>query len=56
MNKTGKHRIPGGIIVDNSTFFRKGEAGDWRVHLIMEMAERVDQITKQKFDGYGLTF
>lgn len=56
VNKTGKYPIPGGVNLGNSTFFRKGETGDWKNHLTREMAERVDRIMKQKFDGSGLTF
>lgn len=51
VNKSGKYGIPGGMILDNSTFFRKGEIGDWKNHLTREMAERMDAITKQKFSG-----
>lgn len=39
----------------NQIFFRNGKVGDWKNHLTNEMAERLDQITKQKFHGSGLT-
>ncbi|KAK8684778.1 hypothetical protein V6N13_040794 [Hibiscus sabdariffa] len=35
--------------VSNSDFFRKGEVGDWVNHLSPQMAEKLDQITEQKF-------
>ncbi|KAJ3702774.1 hypothetical protein LUZ61_006479 [Rhynchospora tenuis] len=38
----------------NHTFFRKGLAGDWKNHLTMEMAERLDNITRLKLEGSGL--
>ncbi|KAJ3680497.1 hypothetical protein LUZ60_016775 [Juncus effusus] len=40
----------------NHIFFRKGVIGDWRNHMSLEMADRVDVITKEKFAGSGLTF
>ncbi|OMO72992.1 hypothetical protein COLO4_27333 [Corchorus olitorius] len=42
--------------VSNSDFFRKGQVGDWVNHLTPEMAQRLDQITKDKFQGSGLSF
>lgn len=57
VNKTGKFKsVPGGVVIDNNTFFRKGEVGDWKNYLTKEMAEKIDVITKQKCDGFGLTF
>lgn len=57
VNKTGKYDgVPGGVVIDNNTFFRKGEVGDWKNYLTKEMAETIDLITKQKFDAFGLTF
>ncbi|XP_050233176.1 cytosolic sulfotransferase 17-like [Mercurialis annua] len=44
------------FIIKNSDFFRKGEVGDWKNHLTSEMAARIDQITEEKFQGFGLTF
>lgn len=37
-------------------FYRKGEVGDWKYHMTDDMADRLDEITKQKFHGYDLTF
>ena len=39
----------------NSVFFRKGEVGDWKNYLTIDMAEHLDQIIRQKLDGCGLT-
>ncbi|XP_039136412.1 LOW QUALITY PROTEIN: cytosolic sulfotransferase 15-like [Dioscorea cayenensis subsp. rotundata] len=39
-----------------SSFFRKGKVGDWVNYLSMEMAEKLDAITKEKLHGSGLTF
>ncbi|KAL3510998.1 hypothetical protein ACH5RR_030405 [Cinchona calisaya] len=49
VNKYGRGRTTG-----NEAYFRKGEVGDWKNYLTEEMAERLDQITAQKFHGYGL--
>ncbi|OMP01651.1 hypothetical protein COLO4_11694 [Corchorus olitorius] len=46
-----KHRF-----IKNPEFFRKGRVGDWINHLTPEMAEILDQITKEKFQGIGLSF
>ncbi|KAI4377719.1 hypothetical protein MLD38_015303 [Melastoma candidum] len=42
--------------VEKSAYFRRGEVGDWKNHLSVEMAERLDEITKRKLDSHGLTF
>ncbi|KAH7666795.1 P-loop containing nucleoside triphosphate hydrolase protein [Dioscorea alata] len=39
-----------------SSFFRKGKVGDWVNYLSMEMAEKLDAITKEKLHGSGLSF
>ena len=41
--------------VKNDAFYRKGDVGDWKNHLTLEMAQRLDEISKQKLHGYGLT-
>ncbi|KAL6554211.1 hypothetical protein OROMI_019884 [Orobanche minor] len=43
-------------IVANSSFYRKGEVGDWRNHLSGSMAKRVEKILEEKLIGSGLTF
>ncbi|XP_038975501.1 flavonol 3-sulfotransferase-like isoform X2 [Phoenix dactylifera] len=42
--------------LQTTSFFRKGEAGDWRNHMSEEMARRMDAVTSQKLEGSGLTF
>lgn len=37
-----------------NAYFRKGVVGDWRNHLTPEMKERLDEITRDKFQGTGL--
>ncbi|KAK6921148.1 Sulfotransferase domain [Dillenia turbinata] len=51
VNKKGKHRPESAVAIENSAYFRKGKIGDWRSHLTPEMAERLDQITREKFGG-----
>ncbi|EYU36903.1 hypothetical protein ABFS82_14G063600 [Erythranthe guttata] len=41
--------------VKNSSFFRKGEVGDWANHLTPAMAERMDKLINTKLEGSGLT-
>ncbi|XP_050222941.1 cytosolic sulfotransferase 12-like [Mercurialis annua] len=42
-------------VVKYSDFFRRGEVGDWRNHMTLEMAEKLDRITNEKLHGSGLT-
>ena len=57
VNKSGITQVGTNFLsLKNSSFFRKGEVGDWKNHLILEMAMRLDQITEQKLKGSGLTF
>ncbi|XP_065872294.1 flavonol sulfotransferase-like [Euphorbia lathyris] len=42
--------------IENNAFFRKGKIGDWKNYITVEMDKRLDQITSQKFDGFGLYF
>ncbi|GKC57169.1 cytosolic sulfotransferase 12-like protein [Tanacetum coccineum] len=37
-------------------YFRRGEVGDWKNHLTVEMAQELDTITEHKFHGSGLEF
>lgn len=39
----------------NVAFFRNGVIGDWKNCLTADMASRLDQITKEKFHGTGLS-
>ncbi|KAL0362663.1 UNVERIFIED_CONTAM: Cytosolic sulfotransferase 15 [Sesamum calycinum] len=43
-------------IIENSSFYRKGEVGDWKNHLSPSMADRVDKLLEEKLSGSGLTF
>jgi hypothetical protein len=40
----------------NSSFFRKGEVGDWENYLSPSMAENYLKIVEEKLGGSGLTF
>ncbi|KAJ3673818.1 hypothetical protein LUZ60_005810 [Juncus effusus] len=40
----------------NDIFFRKGVKGDWKNHMSLEMANRLDAITREKCEGSGLSF
>ncbi|KAJ1270000.1 hypothetical protein BS78_06G021000 [Paspalum vaginatum] len=55
VNRAGKTRFVGGAALDNSSFFRRGVAGDWTNHLSVETARRIDAITEAKFKGSGLS-
>ncbi|XP_031248035.1 flavonol sulfotransferase-like isoform X1 [Pistacia vera] len=54
INKTGKYAPD--IPVENKSFFRKGKVGDWKNYLMREMAEHLDEITKQKLGRFDLSF
>jgi hypothetical protein len=41
--------------IKKSSFFRKGEVGDWANHLSPAMAERMEKLIESKFEGSGLT-
>ncbi|KAL7150672.1 hypothetical protein ABFS83_05G129900 [Erythranthe nasuta] len=43
-------------LLKNSSFFRKGEVGDWTNYLNHEMAERMKKLMRSKFEGSGLMF
>ncbi|XP_004967901.1 cytosolic sulfotransferase 14 [Setaria italica] len=52
--KSGR-TVMGAISLENSIFFRRGVVGDWVNHLSPETARRIDDITRSKFEGSGLT-
>ncbi|KAI9105118.1 hypothetical protein K1719_022834 [Acacia pycnantha] len=52
VNKSGK--LSSGI--ENRTFFRHGEVGDWENFLTSDMLERLNAITEEKLGKYGLKF
>ncbi|KAG8381912.1 hypothetical protein BUALT_Bualt05G0022100 [Buddleja alternifolia] len=39
-----------------SSFFRKGEVGDWKNYLTPVMAERMKKLMESKLEGSGLVF
>ncbi|KAM7254293.1 hypothetical protein ACFE04_031975 [Oxalis oulophora] len=52
VNCSGKLEIG----LDNNLFFRRGEVGDYINCLSPEMIQHLDQLTREKFDPYGLHF
>lgn len=54
INKTGERK--NALRVKNSTFFRKGEVGDWVNYLTPAMAQRLEKLMEEKFHGSGLSF
>lgn len=56
VNKKGVSQFDEQLVVQNQDFFRKGEIGDGKNYLSEEMIERLDQITKCRFEGTGLEF
>ncbi|KAF3627754.1 putative multiple C2 and transmembrane domain-containing protein 2-like isoform 1 [Capsicum annuum] len=42
--------------ISNSSYFRKGEVGDWKNLLTEDMAKSIDKITEEKFHPLGLKF
>ncbi|KFK36076.1 hypothetical protein AALP_AA4G074200 [Arabis alpina] len=52
INKTGKTYTK----MHHSSFFRKGEVGDWKNHLTPEMEKKIDDIVEEKFKDSGLKF
>ncbi|XP_008807420.2 flavonol sulfotransferase-like [Phoenix dactylifera] len=55
VNKRSKFVLPN-VKFDNESYFRKGEVGDWRNHMSLEMALRLDGIIQEKLRGTSLTF
>lgn len=51
VNQTGVQHFSPQLAVENRHFLRKGQVGDWRNHLTLEMAEQLDDITRQKLGG-----
>ncbi|KAL7106085.1 hypothetical protein ACP275_07G089000 [Erythranthe tilingii] len=42
--------------LEKGSYFRKGEVGDWTNYLTPAMAERMDKLMQEKFNGSGLVF
>ena len=55
VNKSGTTKTVIGEL-DNSMYFRNGAVDDWVNHLTPEMAQQIDDITRSKFHGTGLSF
>ncbi|ESQ40531.1 hypothetical protein EUTSA_v10014092mg [Eutrema salsugineum] len=52
VNKTGKTWMN----VDHNSYFRKGEVGDWKNYLTLEMENKIDMIIEEKLKGSDLKF
>ncbi|XP_062230329.1 cytosolic sulfotransferase 8-like [Phragmites australis] len=55
VNSTGVADRIGGFPMENSTYFRRGNVGDWVNYLSREMAQQLDGIVEEKLKGSGLT-
>lgn len=42
------------LYVPNTSFFRKGEVGDWKNYLTPEMEEKINQTSRIKLEPFGL--
>uniref|UniRef100_A0ACD6A9H8 Uncharacterized protein n=1 Tax=Avena sativa TaxID=4498 RepID=A0ACD6A9H8_AVESA len=56
VNSSGVCDRIGGLLMENSSYFRAGKVGDWANHLTQEMANKLDAIVEEKLTGSGLTF
>nr|XP_016480076.1 PREDICTED: flavonol 3-sulfotransferase-like [Nicotiana tabacum] len=54
VNQNGVQHLSPQFTVANRDFLRKGQVGDWKNHLTPEMAEQLDEITRQKLAGTSL--
>ncbi|XP_066338293.1 cytosolic sulfotransferase 5-like [Miscanthus floridulus] len=52
VNKNGSTRLG----IKSESFFRKGQVGDWKNYMTMDMAARLDKIVEEATRGSGLTF
>ncbi|CAL5001216.1 unnamed protein product [Urochloa decumbens] len=56
VNSSGVTDPVGGLVIENSVFFRTAKVGDWENHMTEEMAEKLDSVIEEKLGGSGLTF
>lgn len=55
VNKVGVRGKEVDLAIKNSSFFRNGRVGDWKEHLTVEMAEKIDAVTRDRLHQSGLT-
>ncbi|GJN16644.1 hypothetical protein PR202_gb03657 [Eleusine coracana subsp. coracana] len=54
INQIGEMSRMKNLVLERSTFFRKGKVGDWVNHMSHEMGKKLDKITEEKLKGSGL--
>ncbi|KAL3636531.1 hypothetical protein CASFOL_018830 [Castilleja foliolosa] len=54
VNKSNE--LPNGFPLPYSSFFRKGEVGDYKNYLDDEMIAKIDGVTREKFHGNGFMY
>ncbi|GLT50050.1 hypothetical protein SLA2020_235620 [Shorea laevis] len=52
--EVNKNGVDPWVGMKNSTYFRKGEVGDWKSMFTPEMRDKLDKITRLKLQGSGL--
>ena len=53
-NQTGEFARLGNIVIEKSSYFRKGKVGDWVNHMSEEMGRKLNCIVEEKLKGSGL--
>ncbi|KAF7101034.1 hypothetical protein CFC21_102435 [Triticum aestivum] len=56
VNSSGVSDRIGGLPMENSSYFRAGKVGDWKITPTEEMAKKLDDIVQEKLRGSGLAF
>ncbi|KAJ1275651.1 hypothetical protein BS78_05G151800 [Paspalum vaginatum] len=56
VNQTGDFVRKEDMVVEKSTFFRKGKVGDWRNYMDEEKGKKLDRISEEKFKGSGFAY
>ncbi|XP_060204054.1 flavonol 3-sulfotransferase-like [Lycium barbarum] len=54
VNQSGLQHFSPHFSVENRHFWRKGQVGDWKNYMTLEMAQQLDEITRQKLAGTSL--